>query len=164
MPEIGTRHVNSVELEKIVEDIFSNSKPIAILERRFCTGNESPDFFDYLSILSDKISNWDKGRVFDDKSEIRWERERNDFHIVLIRDEGNIPDDWDKESLYPKCIREILLWGEKIEGNNQWYEKQVPRIIKYPANGSGKRVFAVLNEYRFKDGSTVYRFKEVKAK
>lgn len=161
MPEIGTKNISPDELEKIIKNNFSN--PVAILEKWFCNYGEKPDFFDYLSDKV-KVPDWDKGRVFDDVSEIRWEREKDGFHLVWIKDDGSIPDNWDKESLSSPRRLEVLLWGEKIDGKDEWYEKQVPRIFEYPAKGSGSRVYAVLNEYSLRDGSTVYRFKEVIAK
>ncbi|MBE0427718.1 MAG: hypothetical protein IBX72_13880 [Nitrospirae bacterium] len=163
MPEIGTkRDVSPDELDKIIKD--SLIAPIAILEKWFCGENEAPDFFNYLTHLNGRVSDWDKGRIFDDRAEIRWEREGNGFHLVWIKDAGNIPDRWDKESLSQVNVRQILLWGERIGGGREWYEKQVPRIFEYPAKGNGSKVYVVLNEYTFEDGSTVYRFKEVIAK
>lgn len=162
MPEIGTRDIIPDELNNIIKDNFSN--PIAILERRYCNGNEEPDFFNYLSKPHGKVSDWDKGRVFDNISEIRWEREKEVFHLVWINDQGNIPDGWSKELLKLSCNREIMLWGTQITGKNEWYEKQVPRIFEYPVKGSNTHVYAILNEYCIGDDSKVYRFKEVISK
>lgn len=161
MPEIGTKSGNPVELNKIIENCFTD--PIAILERCYCRDNEMPDFFNYLSKLKGKASEWDKGRVFDNTSEVRWEREKNSFHLVWIKDQGNIPDAWSKEMLALLGSREILLWGNQIASKNEWYEKQIPRIFEYPVKDSGSRVYAVLNEYLRRDGSKLYRYKEVRA-
>lgn len=161
MCEIGSRRkVKSDELDKIIKSSFSN--PIATLERWFCTDSESPDFFNHLSSLQGKVSDWDKGRVFDGTSEIRWERDEDGFHLVWIKDNGNIPEGWTKESLKFLDRREMLLWGERIDSKDEWFEKQVPRILEYPARGPGGRVYAVLNEYEItEDNSWIYRFKEV---
>ena len=110
------------------------------------------------------MSAWNKGRAFDNTSEIRWEQAGNGFHLVWIRDDGTIPPEWQtKEQIKVVGERKILLWGERIDGKDQWYEKQVPRILEYPVKSQGRRAYALLNEYRLKDSSTVYRFKEVKA-
>ncbi|MFN3479768.1 MAG: hypothetical protein ACK415_05200 [Thermodesulfovibrionales bacterium] len=162
MAEIGTRKIKIDDLDKLVRKIFSNSDSIALLERVFCDENQPAVFFDYLSKLSGDLSEWDKGRVFDNKSEIRWESEGDTFHVVWIVDDDSISSEWDKEKIQFVNRREILLWGEKTAGV-QWYEKQVPRILKYPVKGSGSRAYAILNEYKLNEGSTVYRFKEVKA-
>ncbi|MCL0059069.1 hypothetical protein M1O20_00900 [Dehalococcoidia bacterium] len=168
MSEIGARgEVKPDELDRIVSDSFLNSNPIAILEKYFCAANEQPDFFNHLSVLQGKVSEWDKGRVFDDKSEIRWEREEEEdgFHLVWIKDDGNIPEGWNKKVLKLMDVREILLWGERVGGKDEWFEKQVPRILEYPQNGNGSRVYMVINEYQIvDDDSRVYRFREVKTK
>ena len=165
------REVVPDELDSIIRDSFLNSTPIAILEKYFRPDNKYPDFFNYLPSPPEKVSEWDKGRVFDDKSEIRWEREEEDgFHLVWIKDDGNIPEGWTtKKPLTFLKTREMLLWGERIDSKDEWFEKQVPRILKYPAKGSGARVYAVLNEYQIIEDdsgidSRIYRFKEVKTK
>jgi len=173
MPEIGTReNIIPDELNNLIKNNFSN--PIAVLERLYCKVNEDPDFFNYLSIPHGKESDWDKGRVFDDISEIRWERKNDVFHLVWIKDQGSIPAKWSPEQI--KLVtpdRKILLWGKKIEGKNKWYEKQIPRIFEYPAKVSATYVFAVINVYCIEnkycvgdencivDESKIYRFKDV---
>jgi hypothetical protein len=166
MSEIGSiRGVKPDAIDEFIKQGFSSPKAVAIIERWFCGENEEPDFFNYLSYVGGKLSEWDKGRVFDNLSEIRWERDGNGFHLVWIKDDGSIPHEWtDKEQIILTDERRVLLWGERIENKNQWYEKQVPRILEYPIGAKGNRVYAILNEYTLKDSSTVYRFKEVKAK
>src|SRR3990170_2625862 len=114
MSEIGTISIDPEELNEIIEKNFSN--PIAILERWFSGEKDKPDFFNYISELNGKASEWDKGRVFDNTSEVRWEREKTNFHLVWIKDQGNIPDAWNKEMLTLIGSREILLWGNQIAG------------------------------------------------
>jgi len=167
MPEIGTKNIELDELDEIIQTNFSD--PIGILERWFCEGEDKPDFFNHLSELTGNASEWDKGRVFDDTSELKWERENSRFHLVWIKDQENIPDGWSKEKANLDGSREILLWGNQINGQNKiddknkWYEKQVPRIFEYPSK-NGARVYAFLIEYLLGDGSKYYRFKEVISK
>ena len=163
MSEIGTKQLAPADLERLIGEVFTN-KAIAMLERYFCEDGKEPDFFGFLSELGNSISEWDRGRVFGSDSEIRWERDDREFHVVWIRDDENVPHEWQsKEQIEADGERKILLWGERIEGKDQWYEKQVPRILKYPVNDRGSRIYALLKEYRLKDNSTVYRFKGVKA-
>jgi len=165
MPEIGARYsVTPKELEETVEKNLSN--PIAILEKWFCKEDENPDFFNYLSELKNgAISDWDRGMAFDSSAEIRWEREQHTFHVVWIKDNGDITGEgWDKERLSTPKLRELLLWGEKVAGKNEWYEKQAPRVFKYPAPSSGSRVYLEVAEYILENGSTVFRYKGVKTK
>ncbi len=161
MPEIGAKYsVTDKELKSLIGSYFSEA--IAILERYFCKAGEKPDFFNFLSELKGNFSDWDKGRVFEQNSEIRWERESGAFHVVWIRDADGIPDGWEKEQIAPKPERKIWLWGKR-DDKGQWYEKQIPRMFQYPAHGTGERAFMVVQEYTINsDDSTVYRFKEVK--
>ena len=161
MPEIGTKNIEFDELDEILKTNFSD--PIAILERWLCEEEDKPDFFNHLSKLTGKASEWDKGRVFDDTSDLKWERENSRFHLVWIKDQENIPDGWNTEKANLNGSREILLWGNQINGKNEWYEKQIPRIFKYPIKNV-IRAYVVLNEYLLGDGSKYYRFKEVISK
>jgi hypothetical protein len=165
MSVIGTKRVTSEGLEALINRTFRDKQDaIAILERWFCRHEEEPDFFGYLSSLSSKVSGWDRGRVFNGECEIRWEKGNDAFHVVWIDDTDTIADNgWEKEEIHQGGERKVLLWGERINGETEWYEKQVPRIFEYPVEGKGERVYAVLNEYAFGDSSTVYRFKEVRA-
>jgi hypothetical protein len=162
MSKIGTKSCNLDELNRIIEDCFTN--PIAILERYYCMDNEMPDFFNYLSKLKGNVSEWDKGRVFDNNSEVRWEKDKIGFHLGWIKDGGNIPDGWNEEMLKSIDSHEILLWGTQISGKKEWYEKQIPRIFEYPIRDIGNMAYVVINEYIHKDGSKFYRLREVKAK
>ncbi len=163
MPEIGAKYnVADKELKSLIGGYFPEA--VAILERYFCKAGENPDFLNYMSELKDKdnIAGWDKGRVFNQNSEIRWERESIAFHVVWINDADDIPDGWGKEKIFLKTERKIWLWGKR-DDKGQWYEKQIPRMFQYPATGTGERAFMVVKEYIIdSDDSTVYRFKEVK--
>lgn len=177
MPVIGTRDLSPEGLNSIMKNNFSN--PIAILERWYCNNDESPDFFNYLSKPHGKESDWDKGRVFDSKSEVRWERKNDVFHIVWIKDEGSIPDEWDPKLLTVLNKREIMLWGSLIASpsnnkdlasesqnadKNEWYEKQIPRVFDYPVKEGNTHVYAILTEYCMEDESKVYRYEDVVSK
>lgn len=128
MPEIGTKKIEFNELDEIIQLNFSN--PIAILERWFCEEEEKekPDFFNHLSKLNGNASEWDKGRLFDDESELKWERKNNCFNLVLLKDNENIPDGWSKEKAKENRnkSREILLWGNKINGQYLFGWENIP--------------------------------------
>ena len=168
MPEIGYKYnVSNDELNDLIKKA-NLSDSIAILEKWFCLEGEKPDCFDLLSNITSEFSEWDKGRVFDFDSEIRWEKEGDSYHVLLISDNENIADEWKKESLEFKDEvrkeRKILLWGERIINTNKWYEKQIPKIFEYPAIGNGNRAYLLINEYQLpndSDDSLIFRFKEV---
>jgi len=137
MSEIGTKNIELDELDEIIQSNFFN--PIAILERWFCEEEDNPDFFNHLSKLTGNVSEWDKGRVFDDTSELKWERKNSRFNLVLLRDYENISNGWSKEKANLDGSREILLWGDqigkylfswdKIQGNDN--EKLIEFLMQY---------------------------------
>jgi hypothetical protein len=159
MPEIGYRYnVDNEELDKLIQ-IAKLNHPVAILEKLFCMNGEKKEHFDYLNEET-IVSEWDIGRVFDINSEIRWEKDEDKFHVIWIINNGNLTSEWKCEELRFKVNRRILLWGEKIENQEGWYEKQIPKIFKYPVNGEKNRVYIDVDEYNIlSDGSTVYKFK-----
>lgn len=136
MPEIGYRYnVDNEELDKLIQ-IAKLNHPVAILEKLFCMNGEKKEHFDYLNEET-IVSEWDIGRVFDINSEIRWEKEEEKFHVIWIINNGNLTSEWKCDELGFKVNknRRILLWGEKIKNQERWYEKQIPKIFKYPVNG-----------------------------
>jgi hypothetical protein len=162
MSEIGTRYnISADELNVLIKSNFTI--PISILEKYYWDGAGSPEYFGALS-SSINPSDWDRGRVFDDKTEIRWEKEGNLFHVVWVSDDALIPTGWDKEDITPaNGTREILLWGERDKDTpDKWYEKQIPRFLEYPVTTNGERAYIQAQEYCMKDNSTIYRFKGVK--
>lgn len=165
MPEIGYKYnVSNDELNHLIKKVNS-SDSIAILEKWFCLEGEKPDCFDFLCNISSEISEWDKGRIFDLNSEIRWEKDGDSFHILWISDNENIADEWNKELLeFKDKERKILLWGDRIINTNKWYEKQIPKIFEYPAIGNRNRAYLLINEYQSlneSDDSSIFRFKKV---
>ena len=164
MSEIGYKYkVCEDELNELVEKADFDSS-IAILEKWFCLKDDKPACFNFLCNLKGMVSDWDTGRVFDLNSEIRWERNGDSFHVIWIIHNGNITDDWKKEPLVFKEKRKVLLWGERIVNKNEWYEKQIPQILKYPVKGDGERVYLEIMQYTMPDGSPVYRFEELTTK
>lgn len=162
MPEIGYIYeVNNDELDRLIK-IAGLINPVAILEKWFCKDGDRGEFFDSLKDLNE-ISEWDKGRVFDQDQEIRWERKGPRFHVLWIKHQGNITGDWKIEKLKYKGSRKILLWGKgnRKEDKKEWYEKQIPRILEYPVDCEGERAYLEITEYNLSDGSPVYRFKKV---
>jgi hypothetical protein len=161
MPEIGARYnISAKELNDLVKSNFTNA--ISILEKFYWDGSDKPDYFGYVS-SSVVPSEWDRGRIFNDRTEIRWEREGNSFHVVWISDDDLISTEWNKEAItHTNGTREILLWGERDEDNaDKWYEKQIPRFLEYPVKTNGQRAYIQVQEYSIKDNLTIYRFKGV---
>jgi hypothetical protein len=100
------------------------------------------------------LSDWKKGRLFGEKTELKWQKRQNGLHIVIITDEPDIPswvDDYPCNLEPIPQTRSIYLWGEHLK-DKEWYEKQIPKILEYPIDheDSKKRVKLKVQEYKLK--------------
>jgi len=118
-------------------------------------------------------ANWDKGKLFGEKVELKWHKTNNEFHIVVISDENSLPEgfcEFKCSNLHIEKDRGIFLWGEKDRSICSWFEPRIPHLLKYPGLNFAekkKRVKIVLHEYQFEETppelkekitSTIYRF------
>jgi len=127
-------------------------------------------------------TNWDKGRLFGDKAEIKWNRiyrsddgnsNSDEFHIVVISDEELLPEgfcEFECDNLHIEKKRKVFLWGEKDRSTCSWFEARIPHLLHYPGLDFSKnkdRVKIILHEYQFEEkplelknkiNSTIYRF------
>lgn len=100
---------------------------------------------------SKNIEMWERGRIFHNKFELRWEKQDSVFVIVYIGEPIELP------MLHTKSLSEFetqdetyYLWGERmsadaLESMNQpatmdvFLELQIPRLLSYPvSNQDGK--------------------------
>jgi hypothetical protein len=97
-----------------------------------------------------------KGRLFGKETELKWQKRQNGLHIVIITDEPDIPswvDDYPCNLEPIPQTRSIYLWGEHLKDkDNEWYEKQIPKILEYPIDhqDSKNRVKLKVQEYKLK--------------
>ncbi len=107
------------------------------------------------------ITDWDKGKIFCNATELKWIKRGNKFHVVVITDnvlpEGFIP--------YPELkpinkIREVYLWGEKDKTINGWFEPRIPQILKYPVDNfetASSRIKIKIKEYELTEEYDVFK-------
>ncbi len=123
--------------------------------------------------FSDKFTfdAWDKGRLFGEKSELKWIKRKGTYHMVLITD-GAVPGNfvtYRVESIEEGPLRQIYLWGEKntdtktekdVEG---WYDPKIPKILKYPVDdykSASKYLKMMVKTYKLAEKQEVYRKRE----
>lgn len=124
------------------------------------------------------LADLDEGRVFNDECELRWERDGEAFHTLLIAD-GEAPA---TVGAAPTVLLErsdldqnLLLWGTRPNGHATWREGRIPGDLVYPFEES-HRVAVRCRTYRVVGGacavsgdclaadcgdSTVYRFSAI---
>jgi hypothetical protein len=113
------------------------------------------------------FTQWDKGRLFGTDGEVKWVRKTKGFHVIAISDQGKIPEGFQRKEIELIEEKKLLLWGEHIIQTDksmslpeQWYELRIPRFIEYPFKPirQGGRIRLAINEYCFKDKSTIHRY------
>lgn len=164
MAMIGAKFKASAEdLNNLVQGFIADSFVMA--ERLFCKDGESPDIFVQKKDMRGKASVWDRGRIFNSASELRWEKNNAAFHLVWVSEaDKDITADWKPEDITKVEDKGLYLWGEKNSAG-AWFEKQIPRLLEYPAKGSNSRACIAVRHYRIdSDATEIYRFMEVKTK
>ena len=100
---------------------------------------------------SKDIETWERGRIFHNNFELRWERQESVFVIVYIGEPTALP------MLHTKSLSEFeiqdetyYLWGERmsadalesmnqIEATNVFLELQIPRLLFYPVSNQDEK-------------------------
>lgn len=102
---------------------------------------------------SENIETYERGRIFHNKFELRWEKQVGVFVIVYIGETIELPIPHNIKSLSDFVIQneKYYLWGEKMpaaalklmnqpEAINVFLEIQIPRLLHYPVlNQTGKK-------------------------
>ena len=100
---------------------------------------------------SENLEAWERGRIFHNNFELRWEKQGGVFVIVYIGELTELPMPHIMSlSGFETQDETYYLWGERMsadtlkaigqpEATNSFLELQIPRLLPYPVrNGSGK--------------------------
>lgn len=95
------------------------------------------------------ISQSDQGRVFSPAGELCWRNIGNMMRVVYLGDKGILSEPSADSPVLSKFInysneldtlspskRQFILWGERVDTENEWLEQQIPHIFTYPVNTS----------------------------
>jgi hypothetical protein len=97
------------------------------------------------------VVNWDEGRVFSKRVEVRWRKLGDDLYQVMVLAEEDIglkrfgleSDGLEWRAVKREGMRSgIYLWGRYREEFGRWVETRIPRQFSYPVEED-------LNENRF---------------
>jgi hypothetical protein len=171
MAKIG---YNKIALEGFLQ--FLNSFP-SFSFAIFQTITDS--FFLNYALDGDKLAGiplitTEKGRVFNEQTEVRWICQNEIFHFTFLSEDDALFDavtehlqkgQNDLLDLEQDNEHKIILWGQRNTLGKEvfWFEKKIPKKLYYPVENKGSRVEIVIVEYNEKGNwnSKFYRFKEV---
>ena len=107
---------------------------------------------------------WERGRIFCDAFELRWEKSDGVFQVVYVGPAVTLPgfapaDELDLSATRPQT-RSYFLWGQHVSDNQLetigahkqenlevFIEPKVPRLLHYPVSPEAKRVKLRVCEY-----------------
>lgn len=117
------------------------------------------------------FNQWERGRIFDDTFELRWERSDGAFQTVYCG-RGDV-----ELSEFEPAAGELggsraedhcyFLWGTRVQeqdlaligeppGSTVFVELQVPRLLHYPVDATAQRAMLCVREYRDPSGALIY--------
>ena len=117
---------------------------------------------------------WERGRIFHDDFELRWEKENGQFAVVYIGKEISLPTFTEESAanfseMQPEIV-DYYLWGEKVttdnlkligqpETANLFLELQIPRLLRYPVSNRNKKFRVKLSvRHYLNPGTGVLKF------
>ena len=114
-----------------------------------------------------QLDQWPRGRIFDLRQELRWERQGTVYHLVYCGDQ--IPLGFTLEPLHAVRWHDLhyFAWGRMVPpprrsmvgvaANDRVYvEMQIPRLFRYPVGADVDRVQIEMREFYQADGSLCY--------
>ena len=130
--------------------------------------------------LSTPFGEWERGRIFCDTFELRWEKLDGAFQTIYVGADVALPgfapaDELDLSATQPQT-HSYLLWGKHLpddqlhdigeseQPNSQVFiELRVPRVLRYPVSDRSQRVEIKVCEYIDPTSGTVlyYRFQRL---
>lgn len=114
--------------------------------------------------LEEDFNAWERGRIFCQQFELRWETTDGAFQVVYVGEPIDLPEFTGTEDLdlADKTIKErrYLLWGNRVpddqletvgvtkrEDQQVFIEFQVPRVLQYPVSDQAQQVWLQVREY-----------------
>ncbi len=92
------------------------------------------------------VAEWDEGRVFSARREVRWRKQGQAYALWLLAEQGNLPKDvgaLQEIEVGPEGWRAVdradlaqgvYLWGQYKEQQQAWVEVRLPKALLYPVD------------------------------
>ncbi|MBU0567814.1 hypothetical protein KJ693_01305 [bacterium] len=108
--------------------------------------------------------NWEKGKLFGKKTELKWQKRNGRFHMVVTTEE-ELPAGFTlfsekletvKDEEGEITCRRIYLWGEQETNasgqfTGKWFEERIPQLLEYPIQTDKSRVKIKVQEYELSE-------------
>ena len=120
---------------------------------------------------------WERGRIFHNNFELRWEKQGDVFVIVYIGEPAELPVPHTKSLSGFKTKDEThYLWGERMSSHNLkaigqpnatnlFLELQIPRLLPYPISNRGRKSRVKISARHYLNSETgdleFYRFRHL---
>ena len=120
---------------------------------------------------------WERGRIFHNNFELRWEKQDGVFVIVYIGEPTELPmPHTESLSEFETQDETYYLWGERVsegtlkaigqpEATNLFIELQIPRLLPYPVSDQGGKSRVKISARHYLNSETgdleFYRFRHL---
>jgi len=125
--------------------------------------------FKHFGVITN-YTNWEKGRLFGTKTELKWQKRNGKVHMVVTTEE-DLPSGFtlfsDKLEPIKKdkgeiAYRRIYLWGEQEKDTSElptgkWFEERIPQLLEYPIQTTKSRVRITVQEYELAEEHEIIR-------
>ena len=126
---------------------------------------------------SENLEAWERGRIFHNNFELRWEKQGGVFVIVYIGEPTELPMPHIMSlSEFETQDENYYLWGERMsadnlkaidqpEATNLFLELQIPRLLPYPVSNRGGKLRVKISARHYLNSETgdleFYRFRHL---
>jgi len=177
------------DIEPIIQTFPADVKTFMILER-IPTGWIDFNYYDPHSGLKftqfnddENFNEWGRGRIFNQRAELRWEQTKAGFQMVYVGASVEMPDLIADDTINltnteKKEGDSYYLWGQRMSkeqledmrwdptATNVFVELQTPRVLRYPVQAKvrGRLKLQVVEYFEPNTGQLLaYRFQGVEA-
>ncbi len=126
---------------------------------------------------SENLEVWERGRIFHNNFELRWEKQDGVFVIVYIGEPTELPmPHTESLSEFETQDETYYLWGERMSPDNRkavgqpnttnlFLELQIPRLLPYPVSNQGVKSRVKISARHYLNSETraleFYRFRHL---
>lgn len=171
------------KLHQIIQALECSDESLMLLERVPCFFLSDDERQDGICLRKynarENFEAWERGRIFNDDFELRWEKQDQVFVVVYIGKPKDLPmlgTDTKSLSGFKTYNDDYYLWGEKLSEDrlklieqptaiSLFLELQVPRLLHYPVSNQNEKSRVKLSARHYLNSETgaleFYRFRHL---